>query len=63
MTILYCNSEEHTIEDEQGKIISIEQAKLIVDNRHLEDCNISFQRLMNYGFDWLKLDKYYEENP
>ena len=63
MTILYCNSKEHTIEDAQGNPVTIEQAKLIIDNAHLEDCNLSFQRLASLDFDWDKFDEFYRENP
>ena len=63
MAILYCNSKDHTIEDDSGRIVSIEEAKLIIDNGHLGDCNMSFQRLMNYEFNWDKLDEFYRENP
>ena len=63
MTILYCNAKEHTIEDDKGNPITPEQAIQIVTDGQLEDCNLSFQRLINYDMDWSRLDKFYQENP
>lgn len=63
MTILYCNAEEHTIEDDNGKKITIEKTRELFNTGQIEDCNLSFQRLANYDFNWNKLDKFYQENP
>jgi hypothetical protein len=63
MTILYSNSKKHTIEDEHGNIIPLEKAQELCAAGQVEDCNLSFQRLANYDFNWEKLDEFYRENP
>lgn len=62
MTILYCNSKEHIIENKNGKEVTIEKAKKLYNNCQVKDCNLSFQRLASFDFNWNELDRFYEEN-
>lgn len=59
--IVYCNSEEHTIEIEDGEIITVEQCKQYAAEGKIEDCNIALQRLESFGWDWQKLDQFYAD--
>lgn len=61
--ILYCNSREHTIKDQKGRIVSLDNAKAFWNEGKVEDCNLGFQRLANLDWDWDKLDSFYNENP
>jgi len=61
--ILYCDSREHTIEDEKGRRVHIDNAKVFWNDGKVEDCNLSFERLANLGWNWDKLDSFYNENP
>lgn len=61
MIILYLDSKTHAITDEADEPISLEQAKQIVADGRLEDCNLSFQRLVQCDFDFAALDAFYAE--
>lgn len=61
--IIYCNSKEHTLEDDKGAPVSLEEAKRLYNNLEIEDCNIAFDSLATFDFDWQKLDDFYAQNP
>lgn len=63
MAILYLDPETHAITDDEGKVISVDEAKQLLQIDQVKDCNLSFQRLANYNFDFDKLDEFYRENP
>lgn len=63
MAVLYCNATEHTIEDDQGASISVEKARDLLVAEKVENCNLAFQRLASYEFDWDRLDQFYQDNP
>ena len=62
--ILCCRvSKDFSIEDDKGKKLTIDEAKQLVADDKIEDCNIGFQRLVNYDWDIEQLKQFYIDNP
>ena len=59
--ILYCNTREHTIENDKGEEVSIDNAKAFCKAGEVEDCNLALQRLESFGWDWDRLDQFYAD--
>ena len=61
---LHCRvSKDFSIEDGDGNTLTIEQAKQIVDNNELENCNMGFNRLVSMNWDIEALKQFYIDNP
>lgn len=61
--VLYLNAMDgYTITDAENKSYTLKEAKEIVLAGKLNDCNLSFQRLINYDFDLDEVKIFYDEN-
>lgn len=60
---LYLDSHTHRITNQKDQEVSLDNARFFWNNGKVEDCSQSFQRLANYDFDFVKLDKFYADNP
>lgn len=47
------------IQDKNGNEIPVQQFKELYENHEITDMNIALQRLINYDFNFEKLDKFY----
>ena len=59
--ILYYDHKSRTITDEDGNEISINHAKMILDEGLLADCNEAFARLCRNDFDMDAVEADYRE--
>ena len=57
--ILALHNDNWVIEDENHKIYIPEEARMLVETGKVEDCNLSFQRLMQYDFNLEKVKNFY----
>ena len=63
MELYLRSASDFKIEDENGNIYTLGQAREIIENKKLPiRCNIAFQRLVNYNFDIKKVKQFYKEN-
>lgn len=60
--ILYLNSKTREITDEKDRIVHVDNAKVFWLDGKVEDCNLSFERLASFDFDFNRLERFYEEN-
>jgi hypothetical protein len=58
-TALYLNSTNYEIVDQNGKVLTIEEAKNLWENTKIENHNLAFSRLVQFGFDLAAVKSYY----
>lgn len=57
---LYLNSAtDYSIVDDGGHKYTLDEAKQIVADNKLSDCNVAFSRLVNFDFDVEKVRSHY----
>ena len=58
--ILTLDSKTREITDQKGRVFSADTAEVFWNDGKVDDCNSSFQRWANMGFDFDALDAFYE---
>jgi hypothetical protein len=60
MTLCF-DSNQNKIYDENGRELSIDEARQLWESGQIEDCNLSFKTLAFFDFDFEKVDEYYTD--